>query len=281
MNGSNVRAALAELKAGRMLVVTDAVDRENEGDLVVAAEHATPDVINFLVTHGRGLVCVPMRPERLEALDLPLMVADNTTPHGTAFTVPVDAREGTTTGISAYERALTIAALVDPATRPADLLRPGHVFPLRAHPGGVLARPGHTEAAVDLARMAGCYPAGVVCEILDDDGRMARGPSLAAFAARHGLMCLAIDELVRYLAGEAGEASAAGEAGAPTSSPTLTLAVTPAPAPVPTSTSSPERAVAVKATPVASTTAVRPPYARTAPNAQALLHAGGADGAGS
>lgn len=199
MNWSSVSEAVAEIRAGRPLIVTDAADRENEGDLVVAAEHATPEVVNFMVTHGRGLVCVPMRPERLDALGLPLMVADNTTPHGTAFTVPVDAREGTTTGISAHERATTIAALIDPATRPEALLRPGHVFPLRSDPGGVIARAGHTEAAVDLAFLAGCYPAGVVCEILSDDGTMARGPSLEAFAHRHGLKRLSIEALIDHL----------------------------------------------------------------------------------
>ncbi len=207
MSWSSAKEALSEIKAGRLLIVTDAADRENEGDLVVAAEHATPEVINFMVTHGRGLVCVPMRPERLDALELPLMVAHNTTPHGTAFTVPVDAREGTTTGISAEERATTIAALIDPSTRPDALLRPGHVFPLRSDPGGVLARAGHTEAAVDLAHLAGCYPAGVVCEILDDDGTMARGPALEAFAARHGIKRLAIADLIQHLAGSGASVS--------------------------------------------------------------------------
>jgi 3,4-dihydroxy 2-butanone 4-phosphate synthase/GTP cyclohydrolase II len=207
MSWSTVPEALAEMRAGRPLVVTDAPDRENEADLVVAAELATPEVVNFMVTHGRGLVCVPMEASRLAELELSLMVTNNTTPNGTAFTVPVDVREGTTTGISAFERARTIHALIDPATRPEDLLRPGHMFPLRAHADGLMARAGHTEAAVELARLAGLYPAGVVCEILAEDGTMARGASLAAFAERHGLRRLAIADLVAWL--KAGEEVAA------------------------------------------------------------------------
>ncbi len=204
---STVAEALDEVRAGRPLIVTDAMDRENEGDLVVAAEHATPEVVNFMVTHGRGLVCVPMESARLDALDLPLLVADNTTPNGTAFTVPVDVRTGTTTGISAFDRARTIQALIDPATRPDDLLRPGHIFPLRADPGGVQARQGHTEAAVELARLAGCHPAGVVCEILAEDGSMARGDALQAFAERHALRTVAIDDLVAWLAAQTAASS--------------------------------------------------------------------------
>ena len=199
MSWSSVPEAVAEIRAGRPVIVTDAADRENEGDLVVAAEHATPGIVNFMVTHGRGLVCVPLLPDRLQALELPQMVTDNTTLHATAFTVPVDARVGTTTGISAFERATTIAALIDPATQPDDLLRPGHIFPLQADPGGVLSRAGHTEAAIDLASLAGCFPAGVICEILDDDGTMARGDGLEVFAARNGLKRLAISDLVEYL----------------------------------------------------------------------------------
>lgn len=217
MNVISVSEAIAEMRAGRPLVVVDDPHRENEGDVIVAAACATPDTINFMVTHARGLVCVPMTAPRLAELDLPLMVERNTTPTGTAFTVPVDARHGTTTGISAFERANTIRVLIDPATRPDDLLRPGHIFPLRAADGGVLARPGHTEAAVDLARLAGHVPAGVVCEILAQDGRMARGPELAAFARAHGLGMLAIADLIRWRAahdadGALGEPPAAGPA---------------------------------------------------------------------
>jgi len=200
MNTLSTLEAIAEVRAGRPLVVVDDPARENEGDIVLAASCATAQAINFMVTHARGLVCVPMVAERLAALELPLMVDHNTTPTGTAFTVPVDARRGTTTGISAHERANTIHTLIDPATRPGDLLRPGHVFPLRAADGGVLARPGHTEAAVDLARLAGHPPAGVVCEILDDDGHMARGVALTDFAQRHGLGLFAIADLIRWRA---------------------------------------------------------------------------------
>lgn len=203
MDWISVEEALHEVRVGRPLVVTDDAERENEGDLVVAAEHATPEVVNFMVTHGRGLVCVALRPERLRALGLPQMVEENTGALATAFTVSVDARRGTTTGISAFDRARTIEALIDPRARPEDLLRPGHVFPLEARPQGVLERPGHTEAAVDLTCLAGlgtsgAGPAGVICEILDDDGDMARGQALADYARRHGLKMLAIAELVRW-----------------------------------------------------------------------------------
>lgn len=198
MTWLTVPDALVRMRAGQPLVVTDDADRENEGDLVVAAEHATPAAINLMVRHACGLVCVAMTRQRLDALDLPQMVWENTAALGTAFAVPVDARGVTTTGISAFDRAATIRALIDPATRPDDLLRPGHVFPLRADDGGVLARPGHTEAVVDLARLAGLVPAGVVCEILAEDGTMARGDALAAFAARHRLGMLAIADLVAW-----------------------------------------------------------------------------------
>jgi len=196
---ADVPEALAEIRAGRMLVVTDAADREDEGDLVIAATHATGEAINFMVRFGRGLVCAPLTGERLDELRLPLLEERNTSHFGTPFTMPVDVRHGTTTGISAFDRALTIAALIDPATRPEDLARPGHIFPLRAAGGGVLERPGHTEAAVDLARLAGLDPSGVVCEILDDDGSMARGERLEAFARRHGLKRLAISRLIAWL----------------------------------------------------------------------------------
>src|SRR5262249_52006261 len=155
---STIEAAIAEIRSGRLLLVVDDEDRENEGDLVMAADRVTPEAVNFMAKHGRGLICVPMTGERLDELSITMMVADNTAPMGTAFTVTADAKRGVTTGTSAYDRALTVRALVDPATRPEDLARPGHILPLRSMPGGVLRRAGHTEAAVDLARLAGCYP---------------------------------------------------------------------------------------------------------------------------
>lgn len=203
-----VAEAVAAIRAGRMVIVTDDEDRENEGDLVMAAVHADAAAINFMTREGRGLVCVPLLPDRLADLDLPAMVAENDAPFATAFTVPVDVRAGTSTGISAMDRAATIAALVDPRSRGTDFVRPGHIFPLAARPGGVLERPGHTEAAVDLARLAGLPPAGVICEILAEDGSMSRGADLAAFAGRHGLPLLSIAALKAYLA--AGVDRAAG-----------------------------------------------------------------------
>jgi len=194
---ATVEEAIAEFRAGRMLVVVDDEQRENEGDLVLAAEHATPEAINFMITHGRGLVFVLMAPERCEELRLPPMVTENTSHHGTAFTVSVDAREATT-GISAYERALTVRLLADPATRPDDLVRPGHIFPIRAAPGGVLRRAGHTEAVVDLARLAGLQPVGVACEIVHEDGTMARLPELRQYAARWGLKILTVRDLITH-----------------------------------------------------------------------------------
>jgi 3,4-dihydroxy 2-butanone 4-phosphate synthase/GTP cyclohydrolase II len=179
-------------------VVVDDEDRENEGDLVMAADAATPEAVNFMAKYGRGLICVPMTGERLDELKIPMMVTDNTAPMGTAFTETVDARRGVTTGTSAYDRAVTILTLVDPGTRPEDLTRPGHIFPLRAMPGGVLRRAGHTEAAVDLARLAGRMPAGVICEILDESGGMARGPELAELAERFGLSLITIKDLIDY-----------------------------------------------------------------------------------
>jgi 3,4-dihydroxy 2-butanone 4-phosphate synthase / GTP cyclohydrolase II len=181
-----------------MLIVVDDENRENEGDLVMAAEKVTPEALNFMETHARGWICVPLEPERLEQLDLPLMVSRNTTRHGTAFTVTVDARHGTTTGISVQDQCRTIEALVDPATRPVDLLRPGHVRPLRYQPGGVLKRAGHTEATVDLPRLAGLMPAGILCEIKNADGSMARLPELMEFAARHAMRILTIADLIKY-----------------------------------------------------------------------------------
>jgi 3,4-dihydroxy 2-butanone 4-phosphate synthase/GTP cyclohydrolase II len=194
----SVEDALSDIREGKMLIVVDDEDRENEGDLVMAAERVTPEAINFMETYGRGWVCVPLLPNRLEQLDLPLMVHHNTTRHGTAFTITVDARHGTTTGISVADQSVTIRALVDPAAKPADLLRPGHVRPLRANPGGTLKRAGHTEATVDLAKLAGLFPAGVLCEIKNEDGSMARLPQLMQFAARHGLRILTIADLIKY-----------------------------------------------------------------------------------
>jgi 3,4-dihydroxy 2-butanone 4-phosphate synthase/GTP cyclohydrolase II len=181
-----------------MIVVVDDEDRENEGDFLMAADRATPEAVNFMAKHGRGLICVPMLGDRLEALQISMMVQDNTAPLGTAFTVSVDARRGVSTGTSAYDRAVTIRTLVDPTTRPDDLTRPGHIFPLRAMPGGVLRRAGHTEAAVDLARLAGCSPAGVICEVLDEDGAMARMSDLLALVRAHRLKCITIKDLIEY-----------------------------------------------------------------------------------
>lgn len=190
--------AIAQIAAGRMVVVTDAATRENEGDLVVAAEFATPDVVNFMARHARGLICLALEPDRCDELDLSLMPSKGDAQFGTAFTESIEAREGVTTGISAHDRARTIAVAIDPAAGAADVVRPGHVFPLRARRGGVLVRDGHTEASVDLARLAGARPAGVICEILKDDGTMARMPDLEGFCREHGLSIVTIEELVRY-----------------------------------------------------------------------------------
>ncbi|MHB1509896.1 MAG: bifunctional 3,4-dihydroxy-2-butanone-4-phosphate synthase/GTP cyclohydrolase II [Acidimicrobiales bacterium] len=196
---SGVEDAIAAVGRGEMVVVVDDEDRENEGDLVMAAEFATPQAIAFFLAHTSGLICVPLTPERLDQLELPLMVPNNTESQRTAFTVAVDYKPGTTTGISASDRAATIRALIDGATRPHELARPGHVFPLRYRAGGVLKRAGHTEATVDLARLAGCYPAGVLCEIVTADKQaMARRPELEAFAVTHGLVMITIADLVRY-----------------------------------------------------------------------------------
>ncbi len=198
MSFATIEEAIEEIRQGRLLVVVDDEDRENEGDLVMAADRVTPEAVNFMAKHGRGLICVPMTGERLDELKISMMVSDSTAPLGTAFTVTVDARRGVTTGTSAYDRAVTIRTLVDPQTRPEDLTRPGHILPLRAMPGGVLRRAGHTEAAVDLARMAGCSPAGVICEVMDEDGGMARVPQLAELARRHGLKMITIKDLIAY-----------------------------------------------------------------------------------
>jgi 3,4-dihydroxy 2-butanone 4-phosphate synthase / GTP cyclohydrolase II len=193
-----IEEALEEVRQGRLLVVVDDEDRENEGDLVLAAEKTTPEAVNFMATHGRGLICMPMTGERLDELKLGMMVTENTAPMGTAFTVTVDARRGVTTGTSAYDRAVTIRTLVDPQITAADLTVPGHIFPLRAKDGGVLRRAGHTEAAIDLARLAGCAPAGVICEVLDERGNMARLPQLTELAMRHGLKMITIKDLIEY-----------------------------------------------------------------------------------
>jgi len=197
MGFCGIEEAIAEIKAGRMIIVVDDEDRENEGDLLMAAETVTPEAINFMATHGRGLICMPVNGKRLDELELYQMVAQNTDYMGTAFTVSVDAM-GTTTGISAFERAETIRAILDPRTTAKDLRRPGHIFPLRAKDGGVLRRAGHTEASVDMARLAGLYPAGVICEIMDEDGTMARVPQLLAFAEKHGLKIATIADLIEY-----------------------------------------------------------------------------------
>ncbi len=196
---ASIETAICELKAGRMIVVIDDEDRENEGDLTMAAELVTPEAINFMATHGRGLVCLAMPGERLDELDLAAMVPDNTALHGTAFTVSIDVKgHGVSTGLSALDRAQTIRVAVDAGSSPDDFARPGHVFPLRAHPGGVLERRGQTEAAVDLVGLAGLYPAGVICEIVNDDGTMARVPDLIRFCKRHGLVMVTVADLARY-----------------------------------------------------------------------------------
>jgi 3,4-dihydroxy 2-butanone 4-phosphate synthase / GTP cyclohydrolase II len=193
-----VEQALEEVRAGRLIIIVDDEDRENEGDLMVAAEKVTPEVINFMSRHGRGLVCLPLTAQRLAELQLPLMVRENTSRFETAFTVSIDAKEGVTTGISAFDRAKTVAVAIDPAAGPADLVRPGHIFPLQAKEGGVLARAGQTEAAVDLSRLAGLIPAGVICEIMNEDGTMARLPQLEQFSAEHGIPILTVAELIKY-----------------------------------------------------------------------------------
>src|SRR5438132_1510240 len=195
---TDVPTAIEEIRAGRMIVVVDDEDRENEGDLTLAAEKVTPETINFMAKYGRGLICLAMTDDRLEHLRIGPMTAQNTSQYGTAFCEAIDAREGVTTGISAYDRARTIKVAIDPATRPADLARPGHVSPLRARRGGVLVRAGQTEASVDLARIAGLTPAGVICEIMNDDGTMARIPQLAEFCRLHGLKMVTTAELIRY-----------------------------------------------------------------------------------
>jgi len=195
---TDVPSAIEEIRDGRMIVIVDDEDRENEGDLMLPAEKVTPEAINFMAKYGRGLICMTLTEERLEHLRIGPMSAENTSNYGTAFCEAIDARDGVSTGISAYDRARTIRVAIDPATRPADLARPGHVFPLRARKGGVLVRAGQTEASVDLARMAGMVPAGIICEIMREDGSMARVPDLIEFCNAHGLKMLTVAELIRY-----------------------------------------------------------------------------------
>ena len=195
---ATIDAALDAFRAGRMIVVVDDEDRENEGDLTMAASAVTPESINFMVTRGRGLVCLAMTPERLDELEIPLEVSDNSSRRETAMCVSIDAKHGSTTGVSAADRALTVRTAISPSSKPGDLARPGHVFPLRARSGGVLVRAGHTEAAVDLARIAGLPPAGVICEVMNDNGTMARVPELTRFAKRHGLLMITIADLIRH-----------------------------------------------------------------------------------
>ncbi len=191
--------ALDDLRAGRMIVIADDEDRENEGDVMMAAEKITPEAVNFMATHARGLICLAMTGQRLDELELGLMVPDNTSAFGTAFTVSIDAiGRGVTTGISSYDRAQTILTTIDPLTHPEDLARPGHVFPLRSRAGGVLERRGQTEASVDLAQLAGLHPSGVICEVMNSDGSMARGRDLADFCSKHKLKMITVDEVVRY-----------------------------------------------------------------------------------
>jgi 3,4-dihydroxy 2-butanone 4-phosphate synthase / GTP cyclohydrolase II len=195
---ASIEEAARDIRDGRLIIIVDDEDRENEGDLACAAEKITPEIINFMAKHARGLICMPLTEERCDELHLTMQVAENTSFLGTAFTVSIEARKGITTGISAADRATTILTAVDPQTRPQDLARPGHVFPLRAKKGGVLVRTGQTEAIVDMARIAGLYPAGVICEIMNEDGTMARLPQLKEFAARHGLRMITVADLVRY-----------------------------------------------------------------------------------
>ncbi|RJO61524.1 MAG: bifunctional 3,4-dihydroxy-2-butanone-4-phosphate synthase/GTP cyclohydrolase II [Dehalococcoidia bacterium] len=195
---ASIQEAIADIKAGKFVIVVDDESRENEGDLIIAAEKITPEAINFMAVHARGLICAPMTGQRLDELKIPLMVTENTSAHTTAFTVSVEARHGVTTGISARDRARTIKALIDPASKPEDIARPGHIFPLRARDGGVLVRAGHTETTVDLARLAGLYPAGVCCEIMNEDGSMARLPKLEQLAKKLNIKIISVADLISY-----------------------------------------------------------------------------------
>jgi 3,4-dihydroxy 2-butanone 4-phosphate synthase/GTP cyclohydrolase II len=198
MTFERVQRAVHDIRLGRMVIMVDDEDRENEGDLVMAAQCVTPAAINFMATHARGLICLTLTAARLDRLQIPLMVQDNTSVNDTAFTVSIEARQGVSTGISAHDRARTVQVAVDPKSSPADLVRPGHIFPLRARAGGVLERNGHTEGSVDLARMAGFAPAGVICEVMNADGTMARRPELETFGTEHGMVVVSIAELVAY-----------------------------------------------------------------------------------
>jgi 3,4-dihydroxy 2-butanone 4-phosphate synthase/GTP cyclohydrolase II len=213
---SDVPTAVEEIRAGRMIVVVDDEDRENEGDLTLAAEKVTPEAINFMAKYGRGLICLAMTAERLDYLRIGPMTRENTSPYGTAFYESIEAREGVTTGISAYDRARTIQVAIDPVSRASDLVRPGHVFPLCARKGGVLVRAGQTEASVDLARLAGMIPAGIICEIMNEDGSMARVPDLIEFCRQHGLRMLTVAELIRYRMENERYVARVGEAVLPT-----------------------------------------------------------------
>lgn len=197
-NLATIPEVIGDIKAGKFVILVDDEGRENEGDFALAAEMVTPEAVNFMARYARGLVCMPMTGERLDSLQIPMMVSDNTSAHGTAFTISVEARRGVTTGISAQDRAVTVKALIDPVSKPNDLARPGHIFPLRARDGGVLVRAGHTEAIVDLARMAGLYPAGVICEIMNPDGTMARLPELEKIAREFGIKIASIADLIAY-----------------------------------------------------------------------------------
>ncbi len=198
MSLATIEDAARDIRDGKMIIIVDDENRENEGDLVCAAEKVTPEIISFMAVHGRGLICLPLTEERCDELQLSPQTSDNTSSMGTAFTISIEAREGVTTGISAADRAKTILTAVDPASRPSDLARPGHIFPLRAKRGGVLVRVGQTEASVDIARIAGLAPAAVICEIMNDDGTMARMPELRVFAEKHGLKIISVADLVRY-----------------------------------------------------------------------------------
>ena len=195
---ATIKEAIEDIKAGRFIIIVDDEGRENEGDLAMAAEMVDPDAINFMAKYGRGLICMPIIGERLDELNIPLMVGENTSKHNTAFTISIEAKKKVSTGISAYDRAATVKAVLDPATRPEDIARPGHTFPLRAREGGVLVRAGHTEAIVDLSRLAGLYPAGVTCEVMNEDGTMARLPQLEMVAKEHKLKIVSITDLITY-----------------------------------------------------------------------------------
>ncbi len=198
MGLATIEEAIADFQAGKFVVIVDDEDRENEGDLAIASEKVTPEAINFMAKYGRGLICISLTGERIDELKIPMMVRDNTSSFGTAFTVSVEAKHHTTTGISAHDRAATVRVLVDPKTKPEDLAMPGHMFPLRARDGGVLVRAGQTEAVVDLAKLAGLYPSGVICEIMNDDGTMSRMPQLEEFSATHGIKIISVAQLISY-----------------------------------------------------------------------------------